>query len=54
MGLECQSLDQDSIKNAWEEVATPLIAVAFATAFRSLVVRCKKRFCLSGKFVGKS
>jgi hypothetical protein len=53
-GLECQSLDQDSIKNAWEGVARPLIAVAFAFAFRSLVPRCKKRVRLSGNFVEKS
>ncbi len=53
-GLECQSLDQDSIKNAWEGVARPLIAIAFAAAFRSLVERCKKRVRLGGKFVKKS
>jgi hypothetical protein len=53
-GLTGQSLDQDSIKNAWEGVAIPLIAVAFAAAFRSLVARCKKRVCLGGKFVEKS
>jgi hypothetical protein len=53
-GLECQSLDQDSIKNAWEGVARPLIAVAFVAAFRSLVARCKKRVCLGGKFGEKS
>jgi hypothetical protein len=34
-GLAGQSLDQDSIKNTWEGVAQPLIAVAFAIAFRS-------------------
>jgi hypothetical protein len=51
-GLECQSLDQDSIENAWEGVAIPLIAVAFA--FRGLVARCKKRVRLGGKFVEKS
>jgi hypothetical protein len=49
-----QSLDQDSFKNAWEGVAIPLIAVAFATAFRSLVARCKKRVRLGGKLVEKS
>ncbi len=49
-----RSLDQDSFKNAWEGVAIPLIAVAFAAAFRSLVARCKKRVCLGGKFVEKS
>jgi hypothetical protein len=53
-GLECQSLDQDNIKNAWEGVARSLIAVAFATAFRSLVERCKKCVRLGGKFVEKS
>ncbi len=53
-GLECQSLDQDSIKNAWEGVARPLIAVAFDAAFRSLVECCKKRVRLGGKFVEKS
>ncbi len=54
MGAGCQSLDQDSIKNAWEGVARPLIAVAFAAAFRSLVARCKKCVRLGGKFVEKS
>ncbi len=34
--------------------SSPLIAVAFATAFRSLVARCKKRVRLGGKFVEKS
>ncbi len=53
-GLECQSLDQDSIKNAWEGVARPLIDVAFAAAFKSVVARCKKRVRLGGKFVEKS
>ena len=53
-GLAGQSLDQGSIKNAWEGVARPLIAVAFAAAFRSLVARCKKRVRLGGKFVEKS
>jgi hypothetical protein len=53
-GLAGQSLDQDSFKNAWEGVAIPLIAVAFAAAFRSLVERCKKCACLGGKFVEKS
>jgi hypothetical protein len=52
--LTGQSLDQDSIKNAWEGVAIPLIAVAFAAAFRSLVARFKKRVRLGGKFVEKS
>jgi hypothetical protein len=32
----------------------PLIAVAFATAFRSVVERCKKRVRLGGKFFEKS
>jgi hypothetical protein len=54
MGAGCQSLDQDSFKNAWEGVAIPLIAVAFAAAFRSLVARCKKRVRLGGKFDKKS
>jgi hypothetical protein len=53
-GLECQSLDQDSFKNAWEGVARPLITVAFAAAFKSLVARCKKRDRLGGKFIEKS
>jgi hypothetical protein len=52
--LTGQSLDQDSIKNAWEGVAIPLIAVAFAATFRSLVARCKKRIRLGGKFIEKS
>ncbi len=49
-----KSLDQDSFKNAWEGVARPLIAVAFAAAFRSLVAHCKKRVRLGAKFVEKS
>ncbi len=53
-GAGSQSLDQDSFKNAWEGVAIPLIAVAFAAAFRSLVARCKKHVRLGGKFVEKS
>jgi hypothetical protein len=53
-GLAGQSLDQDSFKNTWEGVARPLIAVAFAASFRSLVVRCKKGVRLGGKFVKKS
>jgi hypothetical protein len=53
-GMAGQSLDQDSFKNAWEGVAIPLIAVAFAAAFRSLVERCKKCSRLGGKFVEKS
>jgi hypothetical protein len=53
-GLAGQSLDQDSFKNAWEGVARPLIAVAFAAAFRSFEERCKKRVRLGGKFVEKS
>jgi hypothetical protein len=53
-GLAGQSLDQDSFKIAWEGVARPLIAVAFAAAFRSLVARCKKCVRLGGKFVEKS
>ncbi len=53
-GLAGQSLDQDSFKNAWEGVAIPLIAVAFAAAFRSVVECCKKRVRLGGKFFEKS
>jgi hypothetical protein len=34
-GLGGQSLDQDSIKNAWEGVTRTLTAVDFAAAFRS-------------------
>jgi hypothetical protein len=52
--LTGQSLDQESIKNAWEGVAIPLITIAFAAAFRSLVARCKKRVRLGSKFVEKS
>jgi hypothetical protein len=52
--LAGQSLDQDDINNAWEGVATPLIAVAFAAAFRSLLERCKKCVRLSGEFTEKS
>ncbi len=53
-GLAGQSLDQDSFKNAWEGVPIPLITVAFAATFRSLVERCKKCAHLGGKFVEKS
>jgi hypothetical protein len=34
-GLACQSLDQGSIKNAWEGVTTSLTGINFAAAFRS-------------------
>ncbi len=53
-GLAGQSLDQDSFKNGWEGVARPLIAVAFAAAFRSFEDRCKKCVRLGGKFFEKS
>ncbi len=50
MGAGRPGLDQDSIKNAWEGVARPLIAVAF----RSFEERCKKRVRLGSKFIEKS
>jgi hypothetical protein len=53
-GLAGQSLDQDSFKNAWEGVARPLIAIAFAAAFTSFEERCKKCVRLGGKFFEKS
>jgi hypothetical protein len=49
-----QSLDQDTIKNAWERVTRSLSAVDFAAAFRSWLERCKKCVRLGGKFVKKS
>jgi hypothetical protein len=53
-GLGSQSLDQDSIKNAWEGVTRTLTAVDFAAAFRSLLERCKKCVRIGGEFVEKS
>jgi hypothetical protein len=52
-GLGSQSLDQDSIKNAWEGVTRALIAVDFTAAFRSWLKRCKKCVCLGAEFVKK-
>ncbi len=49
-----QSLDQDTIKNAWEGVTRSITAVNFAAAFRSWLERCKKCFRLGGEFVEKS
>jgi hypothetical protein len=53
-GLGGQSLDQDTIKNAWEGVTWSITAVDFASAFRSWLERCKKCVRLGGEFVGKS
>jgi hypothetical protein len=53
-GLAGWSLDQDSIKNAWEGVVRSLIAVNLAAAFRSWLEHCKKCVCLSSEFVKKS
>jgi hypothetical protein len=53
-GLAGRSLDQDSIKNAWEGVARSLIAIDFATAFRSWLKCCKKCLRLGSEFVAKS
>jgi hypothetical protein len=53
-GLAGQSLDQDSIKNAWEGVARSLIADDFAAAFKSWLEHCKKSVCHCGEFVEKS
>ncbi len=53
-GLEGQSLDQDTIKNAWEGVTRSISAVVFATAFRCWLERCKKCVRLGGEFVKKS
>ncbi len=39
---------------AWEGVARLLIAVDFATAFRSLLKHCKKYVRLSDEFIKKS
>jgi hypothetical protein len=49
-----QSLDQDSIKNAWEGVTGALIAVDFATTFRSWLECCKKCVRLGAGFLKKS
>jgi hypothetical protein len=53
-GLDSQSLDQDSIKNAWEGDTRTLTVVDFAAAFRSWLERCKMCIRLGGKFVKKS
>jgi histone-lysine N-methyltransferase SETMAR len=53
-GLGGQSLDQDTIKNAWEGVTRSISAVDFAAAFRSWLERCKKCILLGGEFVKKS
>jgi hypothetical protein len=53
-GLGGQSLDQDTIKNAWEGVTRSITAVDFAAAFRSWLERCKKCVRLGGEFVKKS
>jgi hypothetical protein len=50
-GLAGQSLDQDSIKNAWEGVTRTLTAVAFTAAFRSWMEHCKQCVCIGGKFI---
>jgi hypothetical protein len=51
-GLGGQSLDQDTIKNAWEGVTRNISAVDFATAFRSWLERCKK--CAGGSAASSS
>jgi hypothetical protein len=53
-GLGGQSLDQDTIKNAWEGVTRSITAIDFAAAFRSWLERCKKCVRLGGEFVEKS
>ncbi len=53
-GLGGQSLDQDTIKNAWEGVTRSISAVDFAAAVRSCLERCKKCVSLGGEFVEKS
>jgi hypothetical protein len=47
-------VDQDSIKNTLEGVATSLIAVDFAAAFRSWLWCCKKCIRLGNEFLEKS
>ncbi len=49
-GLGGQSLDQDTIKNAWEGVTRSLSAAAF----RSWLERCKKCVRLGGEYIKKS
>jgi histone-lysine N-methyltransferase SETMAR len=49
-----QSLDQETIKNAWEGVTRSLSVVNFAAAFRSGLEQCKKCVRLGGEFVEKS
>jgi hypothetical protein len=53
-GLSGQSLDQDSIKNAWKGVTRTFTAVNFAATFRSWLERCKKCVCLGNEFVKES
>jgi histone-lysine N-methyltransferase SETMAR len=53
-GLDGQSLDQETIKNAWEGVTRSLSVVNFTAAFRSWLERCKKCVRLGGEFVEKS
>jgi hypothetical protein len=53
-GLAGQSLDQDSIENAWEGVTRTLTAVTFTAAFRSWLEHCKQCICIGGKFIKKS
>ncbi len=53
-GLGGKSLDQDTIKNAWEGVTRSITAVDFAAAFRSWLEHCKKCIRLGGEFVEKT
>jgi histone-lysine N-methyltransferase SETMAR len=53
-GLGGQSMDQDTIKNAWEGVTRSISVVDFAAAFRSWLKCCKKCVRLGGEFIKKS
>jgi hypothetical protein len=53
-GLGGKSLDQDTIKNAWEGVTRSISAVDLAAAFRSWLEHCKKCIHLGSKFFEKS
>jgi predicted Zn-dependent peptidase len=48
------TLDQDSLKTAWEGVIRTITADDFATAFRRWFQRAKKCVWISGDFAEKS
>jgi hypothetical protein len=48
------TLDQESLKNAWEGVVRNITADDFATAFRRWFERAEKCVWIGGDFVEKS